>query len=66
MNKWNVLVSCAALAFVLPSHGQVLEYKVEMNGAAGHGDYAPFWHTANRFGLGSVDTKSGYVRASTE
>jgi hypothetical protein len=66
MNKWNVLVSCAALALVLPSHGQVLEYKVEMNGAAGHGDYAPFWHTANRFGLGSVDTKSGYVRAGVD
>lgn len=43
---------------------QSLTYRVEFNGAAAGGDYAPFWHVSARQGLGSVDTESGYMRVA--
>ena len=38
-------------------------YAVEIGIVAGHGDYSPFWFTANRQGLSSVKTENGYLRA---
>ena len=38
-------------------------YAVETGIVAGHGDYSPFWFTANRQGLSSVKTENGYLRA---
>ena len=43
---------------------QNLSYNIEMNGVASNGDYTPFWHIANRQGIGSIDTRSGYIRAA--
>ncbi len=36
---------------------------VEVSGTAATGKYAPLWLTANRYGLGSVNTASAYQRA---
>lgn len=43
---------------------QTVSYRVEGTGALSGGSFAPFWHTANRQGLGSVETRSGYLRAA--
>lgn len=43
---------------------QNIQYNVEMSGVASDGDYTPFWHVSNRQGLGSIDTRSGYIRAA--
>ncbi len=42
---------------------QTFEYAVEAGATAGNGDYAPLWLTANRYGLSSICTENGYVRA---
>ncbi len=43
-----------------------VNYGVDMSGTAsgGCGDFAPFWLTANRYGLSSVEKNSGYLRAA--
>lgn len=39
------------------------EYAIEMGATSGWGTYAPLWLTANRQGLSSINTESGYLRA---
>lgn len=39
------------------------EYAIETGATMGKGAYAPLWLTANRQGLSSVNTESGYLRA---
>lgn len=39
------------------------EYAIEMGATSGWGTYAPLWFTANRQGLSSVNSESGYLRA---
>lgn len=38
------------------------ELTMEMSGTLAHGDYAPLWLSANRYGLSSVQTSSAYER----
>lgn len=38
-------------------------YRVEASGVLSDGDHAPLWLTANRYGMGSSDAKSAYLRA---
>ena len=38
-------------------------YKVELNGTFSSGDQAPFWMSANKYGLSSTEPNSGYLRA---
>ncbi len=38
-------------------------YRVEMAGDVASGKFAPTWLTANRYGMGSEEAKSGYLRA---
>ena len=42
--------------------GKGVSYSVEMSGAVSGGEHAPFWLTANRYGVPSVESNSGYVR----
>lgn len=42
------------------------EATVEMSGTLAHGDYAPLWLSANRYGLSSVNTSSSYERVTFE
>jgi hypothetical protein len=46
---------------VLSSH---LEYKVETQATFADGDYNPLWLNANKYGLSSLDTQNGYLRAA--
>lgn len=46
--------------------GQDIEYRGEMSTTLGSGDYAPLWHTANRYGLGTTENCSGYLRMAVE
>ena len=43
--------------------GEDLQYKVDMMGTFSDGQYAPFWFTSNRYGLGTTANISGYGRA---
>ena len=54
-----LLVSASTVA-------QTITTRYEATGAYGSGDYAPFWHTANRQGLGSHKTGSFYTRLGVE
>ena len=42
------------------------EMTFELSATASSGDFAPLWLTANRYGLGSVETQSIYERARME
>lgn len=42
---------------------QKTAYAIEMGATSGWGTYAPLWLTANRQGLSSINTESGYLRA---
>ena len=41
-----------------------LEYRLSAEGTVGGGDHAPLWLNANKYGLSSVETSSGYLRAA--
>lgn len=57
-----------ALTFCFSASGQIsrlgeeIEYRTEANGQTGKGDHTPFWQSANRYGLTSVNNNSGYIR----
>lgn len=44
--------------------GKGFSYSIEMSGNLSDGSHAPFWLTANRYGLSSIERNSGYVRGS--
>ena len=56
----------SALQAFLFSHAQdkALEWKVSTQTSICSGDNNPFWLNANRYGLSSLDTDNGYLRAS--
>ncbi len=41
-----------------------VEYSVSAQVSAGNGDYAPFWFTSNKYGLGPKESKSGLFRVN--
>lgn len=41
-----------------------LEYSIETNAIVSSGDVAPFWFSANKFGLSSIRPQSAYLRTS--
>lgn len=41
-----------------------LQYRVELQTTLGSGDHAPLWLNANKYGLSSLKTASGYVRGA--
>lgn len=42
--------------------GEGLSFSVEMSGAVSDGEHAPLWLTANKYGVPSIESNSGYVR----
>lgn len=42
--------------------GKGLSYSVELSGTISDGSQAPFWLTANKYGVPSIETNSGYIR----
>lgn len=47
-------------------HKSSLGYRIETAANFSNGDYAPYWFTANRFGLGSVEPNSFYLKAGVD
>ena len=45
-----------------PDLGKGISYSIELSGAISNGEHTPFWLTANRYGLPSIENKSGYIR----
>ena len=45
-----------------PDLGKGVSYAIEMSGTLSEGDHAPFWLTANRYGLSTLERNSGYLR----
>ena len=41
-------------------------YDASLQATAGSGDVAPFWFTANRYGLGTIEPNSALVRAAVQ
>lgn len=70
MKKRFYTTGLLAALLALPAAAQVgrlghdVTYSVEMSGTASGGDFAPFWLTANRYGLSSVENNAGYLRGS--
>lgn len=60
----RISLTTLLLAMVLVTKAQNIIYMVETCGSATDGNYTPFWHIANRQGLGSIDTKNGYIRTA--
>ena len=59
-----ILLSLLLLSAVVHSQNKCsVNYFTELNAIMSKGDYAPFWLTANRQGLSSVDKANGYARA---
>ncbi len=48
--------------FAFDSFSQEFSYFAQMSSIFSKGDYAPFWLTANRQGLSSVEKNNGYAR----
>ncbi|MGN0233693.1 MAG: capsule assembly Wzi family protein [Bacteroidaceae bacterium] len=46
--------------------GENVRYGASMSGMASSGTYAPFWFTANRYGLSTSNTESFLMRASLD
>ncbi|MBR6197527.1 MAG: hypothetical protein IKQ72_07985 [Bacteroidaceae bacterium] len=44
------------------SLGKGITYSTELSTTASSGDYAPFWLTANHYGLSSIENNSAYLR----
>ena len=45
-----------------PDLGKGMSYSIEMSGTLSDGKHSPFWLTANRYGLSSIERNSGYLR----
>ncbi len=58
-----LLVGTLAVQAQFARLGKDVRYGLELNGTVAKGDYAPFYLTANRYGLSSLNESSGYVRA---
>ena len=56
------ILPLAALAQV-SRLGENVHYGASLSGTASSGDYAPFWFTANRYGLATPNTSSLLGRA---
>ena len=45
-----------------PDLGRGISYSIEMSGTLSDGEHAPFWLTANQYGVPSVERNSAYIR----
>lgn len=61
MNRFIFLALLLAVN-IINATAQTITESQELSGAVGDGEYAPFWHMANRQGLGSEKTGMTYAR----
>ncbi len=69
--KKHILLSltsmlCASATAQVSRLADDVEYRTELNAQFSNGDNAPFWFSANRYGLATTNDKGGYLRASIE
>lgn len=67
MKRIILSLCCAVVGLSASGQGRLVEnvaYDVSLNGAASTGENAPFWFSAGRYGVGSTEQYSGYLRAS--
>lgn len=58
------LCSSAILHAQIARLGEDVKYEITGSGQFGTGDHTPFWQTANRYGLSSVENNTGYLRTA--
>lgn len=66
MNRINIFLLFSLFTLTVPVSAQItrnLSYQVETGISVSGGEYTPFWLTANKQGLSSVEKNSGYLRA---
>lgn len=57
---------CALPAIDLSALGDGLEYSISAEISTADGDYTPLWLSSNKYGLSSLETTNGYLRAGIE
>lgn len=61
--RFRYIAATLALSFLsIGGFAQTISTRYEASGTYGSGEYTPFWHMANRQGLGSEKTSMGYAR----
>ena len=63
MKKYLIILS-ALHTLNSNAHEDAVEWKVSTQTTISSGDNNPFWLNANKYGLSSLDTSNGYLRAS--
>ncbi len=63
----SLLIVCLGVSQTMQAQvqrlGEDIRYRAEAMGSFSTGRHAPFWFTNNRYGLGTPENNSGYVRA---
>lgn len=67
---YNLLITISLAWLSIPTFSQhinsTLTYQIETSGNISEGTYSPLWFTANRYGLSSNKSNSGYIRSQLE
>lgn len=67
---YNLLITILLAWLSIPTFSQhinsTLTYQIETSGNISEGTYSPLWFTANRYGLSSNKSNSGYIRSQLE
>lgn len=61
--KTFFLISFLLGGICASGQNSLIECKVEAGATVSNGDYAPYWLTANKYGMGSTEDNSAYLRA---
>ena len=64
MKKYLIVLYALQAALITNAQDKDLKWKVSTQTTISSGDNNPFWLNANRYGLSSLDTSNGYMRAS--
>ena len=60
-----ILITLTSILYAQQSTNYI-RYNVESTGVISNGNYAPLWLTANRYGMGSNESKNIYFRTNIE
>ncbi|MGM9733282.1 MAG: capsule assembly Wzi family protein [Prevotella sp.] len=64
MKKFLIVISALPAALITLAQNDVAHWEVSAQTSVSSGGNNPFWLNANRYGLSSLDTSNGYMRAS--
>lgn len=66
LNRLFIPLFLAAPLFAMGQKGYQLSYKIETEATFSNGDNAPYWLSANKFGMGGTDKNNFYLRAGAD